>query len=100
MQKKLDPIFTQAWRSKENQRSKYEGKPQSLPYCRNCLGHLGGSVVEHLPWFRVQSWDPGIRDPEIRDLGIRDPVPIRFPVRSLLLPLPMSLFLCVSLMNK
>ena len=56
-------------------------------------GHLGGSVVECLPSAQVMilgSWDPGIKSH------------IRFPMGSLLLPLPMSLLpsLCLSWINK
>ena len=54
----------------------------------NILGHLGGSVVEHLPLAQVVipgSWDW---------------VCIRLPIGSLLLPLPKSLPLSVSLINK
>ena len=50
------------------------------------LGHLGGSVVEHLPLAQIvipQSWiEPRIKLP---------------PAGSLLLPLPMSLPLSVCL---
>ena len=52
------------------------------------LGHLGGSVVEHLPLAQVIILGPGIESL------------IRLPAGSLLLPLPMCLPLCVSLMNK
>ena len=51
-------------------------------------GHLGGSVVEHVPLAQGVIPDPGI---ESR---------MRLPAWSLLLPLPMSLPLSVSLMNK
>ena len=48
-------------------------------------GHLGGSVVEHLPLAQAVSWDPGIESH------------IRLPAGSLLLLLPvsLSLSLCV-----
>ena len=46
---------------------------------RDTLGHLGGSVVECLLWFRLSS---------------------QSPTGSLLLPLLVSLPLSVSLMNK
>ena len=52
------------------------------------LGHLGGSVVEHLPLAQGMI------------LGSWDQVPQRAPMRNLVLPLPMSLPLCVSLMNE
>ena len=55
---------------------------KSLKYI---LGYLGGSVVEHLPLA------PGV----IRGLGIESH--IRLPVKSLLLPLSMSLPLSVCL---
>ena len=51
-------------------------------------GHLGGSAVGHLPWAQVMI------------LGFQIESRIGFPVGSLLLPLPMSLPLCVSLMTK
>ena len=55
---------------------------------RKTSGHLGGSVVEHLP--SAQGVIPGS---EIEShIGLL--------AGSLLLPLPMSLPLCVSLMNK
>ena len=52
------------------------------------MGHLRGSVVECLPLAQVMVLGPGIK------------FCIRLPVESLLLPLPVSLHLCVSLMNK
>ena len=51
-------------------------------------GHLGGSVLEHLPLAQVEI------------LGSWDQVPYQVPVQSLLLPLAMSLPLSVSLTNK
>ena len=51
-------------------------------------GHLGGSVVERLPLTQVVipgSWDQ---------------VHMGLSARSLLLPLPVSASLCVSLMNE
>ena len=53
-------------------------------------GHLGGSVVEHLP------------SAEVMILGSWDRVPHLAPAGSLLLPLPLSLPLsvCLSLINK
>ena len=53
-------------------------------------GHLGGSVVEHLPLAQVVI------------LGSRDRVPHQAPCGSLLLPLPVSLPLsvCLSWINK
>ena len=53
-------------------------------------GHLGGSVVGHLPLAQVVIQGPGIE------------FHFKFPTGSLLLPLPVSLPLCVcvSLMNK
>ena len=60
-----------------------------IMYLDNCLlkakeGCLGGLAVEHLPLARVV-----IPGPEIESY-------IRLPAGSLLLPLPMSLLLCVS----
>ena len=53
------------------------------------LGHLGGSVVEHLPLSPVMI------------LGSRDGVPHRAPCREPASPSAcVSAFLCVSLMNK
>ena len=46
-------------------------------------GHLGGSVIEHLPLAQVMIWGPGMES-----------------VGSLLLPLPMSLPLFLCFMNK
>ena len=51
-------------------------------------GHLGGSAVEHLPSAQGMILGSGINSH------------VGFPVRSLLLPLPMSLPVSVSLMNK
>ena len=47
-------------------------------------GHLGGSMVEHLPPAQVRSQGPGIKS----QIGL--------PTGSLLLPLPVSLLLCLS----
>ena len=52
------------------------------------MGHLGGSVVEHLPLAQGVIPDPGIESH------------IRLPVKSLLLPLSVSLPHSWSLMNK
>ena len=52
------------------------------------LGHLGGSAVGHLPLTQGVILGPGIES----HIGL--------PERGLLLPLPMSASLCVSLMNK
>ena len=54
-------------------------------------GRLGGSVIEHLPL--AQGAIPGSQDP-----GIKSHVGL--PAGSLFLPLPVSLPLYVSLMNK
>ena len=56
----------------------------SDPCLTRLLGYLGGSVVECLPL--AQGVIP----------GFRDQVPHQAPAGSLLLPLPMSLPLCVS----
>ena len=53
-------------------------------YRKGAEGHLGGSVVEHLPSAQVVIWGPGIKSYNRPFAG------------SLLLPLPVSL----SLLNK
>ena len=55
---------------------------------RDILGRLGGSAVECLPSAQDVILGPGIQSPT----GL--------PAGSLLLPLSVSLPLCVSLMNK
>ena len=52
-----------------------------------CEGHLGGSVVEHLPLSQVILW-------------FWDEFHIGLPAKGLLLPLPVSASLSLSLMNK
>ena len=62
-------------------------------------GRLGGSEVERLPLAQVMipgSWNPPLA--QVMIPGSWNPVLNQAPY--LLLPLPMSLPLCVSLMNK
>ena len=63
-------------------------KLQLRGYLNRHWGRLGGSVVEHLPLAQVMI--PGFWDAVI----------IWLPAGSLLLPLPMSLPLSMSPMNK
>ena len=67
-----------------NKKSSSDPTPVSAILNNQDKGHLGGSAVEHLP--SAQGVIPGS--------GIKSR--IKLPVRSLLLPLPVSLPLCVS----
>ena len=70
--------------------SKNDSVRKSIKFLSKLLnvGHLGGSVVERLLSTQVVIQGPGIESH------------VRFPAWSLLLPLPVSLPLSLSLMNK